>query len=55
MATTANAEILQKYKSKFSLIEKNVLVLASSTNLVREVKNFSPDFDELHSDVLRYG
>ena len=32
-----------KYKSRFSLIVEQVLVFASNTNLVKEVKDLSPN------------
>ena len=47
MTTTTNAENLRQYKSRFSLIVEQILLLASSINLVREVKNLFPDFNRL--------
>ena len=44
MTTTKNAENLQQYKSTFSLIVEQILAFDLSTNLVREVKNFSPNY-----------
>ena len=44
MTATANAENLQQYKNRFSLIVEQMLDLTSSTSLVIEVKNLSPDF-----------
>ena len=46
MITTTNAENLQ-YKRRFSLIVEQILAFASSTNLVREVKNLSPNFKRI--------
>ena len=42
-----NAEISRKYKSNFSLIVKQILAFALSTNLVGEVKNLSPNFERI--------
>ena len=36
---TTNAENLRQYEIRFSLIVEQILAFASSTNLVREVKN----------------
>ena len=47
MTTIRNAE-----RSRFSLIAEQTLALASNTNLVREVKNVSPNL--MSDDVLRY-
>ena len=44
MATATNAGNLQQYKSRMSLIVEQILVFASSTNLVRGVKNLPPNF-----------
>ena len=44
MTTITNAKNLGQYKSRFSLIVEQILGFASSTNLVREVKNASPNF-----------
>ena len=40
MIATTNAEDLRQYKSRFSLIEEQILGFTSSTILVREDKNF---------------
>ena len=47
MTTTTSAENLRQYKSRFSFNVEQVLAFASSTNLVREVKNLSPNFQEI--------
>ena len=47
MTATANAENLLQYKSRISLIIEQMLTFASSTNLVREVENFSPNFKRI--------
>ena len=47
MTATKNAENLQQYKSRFSLIAEQVLALASHPNMVREVKNLSPNFKQI--------
>ena len=44
MTTTTNAENLQPYKRRISLIVEQILAYASSTNFVREGKNLSPTF-----------
>ena len=41
MKTKTNAKNLQHYKSKFSLIEEQILAVASSTDLVIEVQDLS--------------
>ena len=46
MTTPTNAENLQ-YKSRFSLIVEYILPFNSSTNLVRELKNFSSNFKRI--------
>ena len=38
---------LRQYKSSFYLIAKNILALASCTNLVRVVENKSPVFRQV--------
>ena len=43
MTTTTNAEKLQQYESKFSLIVEQTLASPSSTNVVGKVKNLSPN------------
>ena len=35
-----------EYKSRFYLIVQKILAFASSTNLVRNVRNVSPDFKQ---------
>ena len=47
MTTTTNAKIFRQYKSRFSLIVEQILAFAASTNLVREVKNLSPNFKRI--------
>ena len=47
MTTTTNAENLQQYKSRFSLIVEQILAFAWSTKLVREVNNLSPNFKRI--------
>ena len=47
MTTTTNAENLRQYKSRFSSIVEPIMVFASSTNLVKEVKNFYPNFKRI--------
>ena len=47
MKATRNAKNLRQYKSKFSLVVEEILTFALSTNLVREAKNFSPDFKRI--------
>ena len=47
MTTATNAEILRQYKIRFSLIVKHILTFTWSTNLVREVKNLSPNFKRI--------
>ena len=44
MTTTTNAENLRQYKTIFSLVLEQILAFPSSANLVRKVKNLSPDF-----------
>ena len=44
MATTTNAESLRQYKIRFSLIVEQMLLFNSSLNMLREVKNISPNF-----------
>ena len=44
MTATTNAENLRQYKIRFSLIAKQILAFASHPNMVREVKNLSPNF-----------
>ena len=47
MKTTTNAENLQKYNIRFYLIVALILAFASSPNIVREVKNLSPNFKQI--------
>ena len=42
-----NAESLRQCKSRSSLIAEQTLAFASLTNLVREVKNLSPNFKRI--------
>ena len=48
MTTITNVETLQQYKSRFFLTLELILALAfnSSSNMVREVKNLSLNFNE---------
>ena len=46
MTTTTNAETLQQYKSSFFIV-KQMLAFASGANLVREVKNYTPNFKRI--------
>ena len=50
MTVIRNAENLRQYKSRFSLIAKQMLAFASSANMVREVRKVSLNSDELHED-----
>ena len=50
MTATTNAENLQQYSSRFSLIAKQVLAFGSHHNMVRELKKFPPNFKQI---VLR--
>ena len=47
MTTAINAKNLRQYKNRFSLILGQVLVFDSSPNMVREVKNMSPNFKQI--------
>ena len=47
MITTTNTENFRQYKSGFSLIVEQVMVFTSNTNLVKEVKNLSPNFKRI--------
>ena len=47
MTTITNAINLRQYKSRFSLIEEQILAFASNTNLAGEVKNLSPNFKRI--------
>ena len=44
MTTITNAENVRQYKSRFSLIVEQILAFTLSTNLDKEVKNFSTNF-----------
>lgn len=54
MTATANAKKFRQYKSRLSMIAEQILAFPSSANLVRKVKNLSPDFKRFAYDVLRY-
>ena len=47
MTATTNAENLRQYKIRFSLIAEQILAFASSPNMVREVKDLSPNFKQI--------
>ena len=47
MTTTTNAENLRQYKSRFPLIVEQILAFTSSTDLVEEIKNLSPNFKRI--------
>ena len=47
MTTKRNAENLQYKINRFSLIEEQTLTFLSNTNLVRKVKNLSPNFKRI--------
>ena len=48
MIATTNAENLRQYKIRFSFIVEQILAdFDSSPNMVREVKNLSPDFKQI--------
>ena len=47
MTKARNAENLRQYKSRISLIVEQILAFASSTNLVRQVKNLSLNFKQI--------
>ena len=47
MTTITNTENLRQHKSRFFFIVEQILAFASSTNLVREVTNFSPNFKRI--------
>ena len=47
MTATPNAEDLRQYKVRFSLIVEQMLAFASGPNMVREVKNLSPNFKQI--------
>ena len=45
--TAANTENLRQYKIRFSLVAEQILALASYPDMVREVKNLSPNFKQI--------
>ena len=47
MTARTNAENLRLYKIRFPLILEQILAFASSPNMVREVKNLSPNFKKI--------
>ena len=47
MTTTRNAENLGQYESKFPLIVEQILIFTSSSDLVRKVKNLTPNFKRI--------
>ena len=47
MTTATNAENLRQYKSRFPLIVEQILAFTSSTDLVEEIKNLSPNFKRI--------
>ena len=47
MTTATNVANLRQYKRKFSLTAEEILPFASSTNLVTEIENLSPNFKRL--------
>ena len=47
MAETTNAENLRQYKIRFSLIVEQILAFTSGPNMVRELKNLSPNFEKI--------
>ena len=47
MTATTNAENLRQYKITFSLIVEQILAFTSHPNMVREVKNLSPNFKQI--------
>ena len=46
---TTNTENLQQYKSKFSLILEQIPGFTLTSNLVKGVKNLSPNFKQTAS------
>ena len=44
MIVKTNTENLRQYKIRFSLIVEHLLAFTSSSNMVREAKNLSPNF-----------
>ena len=47
MSTAKNAEKVQQYESRFSLIVELIPAFASGANLVREVKNLSTNIKRI--------
>ena len=47
MISTINAENVQQYKIRFSLIAEQILAFASQPNMVKEVQNMSPNFKQI--------
>ena len=47
MTATTNAKNLRLCKITFSLIADHILAFASHNNMVREVKNLSPNFKQI--------
>ena len=46
MTATPNAENLRQNKIRFSLILEQILAFASSSGMVLDVKNLSPNFKQ---------
>ena len=47
MTKATNPESLQQYKVRFSLIVEQILTFASSPDIVRAVKNLSPNLKQI--------
>ena len=47
MTETTNAENLRQHKIRFYLIVEQILAFALSPNMVRQVKNMSPNFKKV--------
>ena len=47
MTTTTNTENVPQYKSRFLLIEEQMLAFALGTNVIAEVKNLFPIFKRI--------
>ena len=47
MTTITNAENLRHNENTFSLAEKQIMAFTSSANLVRRVRNVSPNFEQI--------
>ena len=47
MTTTTNAENLQQYKSRFSLIVEQILAFPSRTYFFKKVKSLPPNFKQI--------